>query len=330
MNRVILLRKQRNAVVILVLIASLLLFLSGCGDSPAESRTIIVKRPITQEESTTPEKTTSEVETSTKEDTYENVTNSIIEARPLEEKPETYSERSSEEGLDESTYLTVELSSIAHDHNLPTRISIPENWLQNILLNKSDIRRDLINKSITFDSIILPYPTVQPDYEICGFILFDDGKSMRLFNEDILNNFSLCCNFTNFVAESCGTFEMFGKYSFYGVLRENVSEWLPGGQHRGFWDYIQLLELHKIVKIESPPAKFASIKNGYDCVSDADCGWVSVNCCSEKEGANWYCINKKMEDYLCEYRSPHGLCNEGVFHKPSSSCTCQENKCVAE
>ncbi len=61
-----------------------------------------------------------------------------------------------------------------------------------------------------------------------------------------------------------------------------------------------------------------------DCGSNADCDWVSTNCCPENAGAKWECVNKSETKIKClENRA----CPQVISPKPTSSCSCIDGIC---
>jgi hypothetical protein len=64
------------------------------------------------------------------------------------------------------------------------------------------------------------------------------------------------------------------------------------------------------------------------CSSDADCSWVSTNCCPENAGAHWECINAKLSKLDC---TPKGnVCLQVISPKPGKACVCENGICTAE
>lgn len=71
-----------------------------------------------------------------------------------------------------------------------------------------------------------------------------------------------------------------------------------------------------IVKQQTIPEKY--------CEVDTDCSWMSINCCSENEGAEWDCI--KGESVLnCTQNPP---CYTYISPKPTEDCKCINNTCI--
>ena len=63
------------------------------------------------------------------------------------------------------------------------------------------------------------------------------------------------------------------------------------------------------------------------CSSDADCSWVSTNCCPETAGAHWECINAKLSEIEC----PKDIaCPMVISPKPGKRCVCENGICTAE
>lgn len=64
------------------------------------------------------------------------------------------------------------------------------------------------------------------------------------------------------------------------------------------------------------------------CSSDADCSWVSTNCCPENAGAHWECINAKLSKLDCV---PKGkVCPQVISPMPEIACVCENGFCTAK
>jgi len=65
----------------------------------------------------------------------------------------------------------------------------------------------------------------------------------------------------------------------------------------------------------------------YSCEEDADCQWVSTNCCPETAGANWECVNEAETELDCP---ENPICLDVQSPKPTSSCECADGECREE
>ncbi len=63
------------------------------------------------------------------------------------------------------------------------------------------------------------------------------------------------------------------------------------------------------------------------CSSNADCAWVSTNCCPENAGAHWECINAKLSHLDCPVNP---VCLQVISPKPEKACKCINGICTAE
>ncbi|MCX6801610.1 MAG: hypothetical protein NT067_00705 [Candidatus Diapherotrites archaeon] len=63
------------------------------------------------------------------------------------------------------------------------------------------------------------------------------------------------------------------------------------------------------------------------CTENADCGWVSTNCCPETAGAQWECINAAQSGLKC---LPDTICPQVMMPKPETGCSCKNNTCTEE
>jgi len=326
-------RKINNKLAYCIIVL-ILIFIAGCSnDSKGLTSQRVAERSV-------PPLQTAEQIINVNETENESVETAVeVNESAVQEKTSRYGpvkavvEETPEEVFDESAYVRTTLSYLAQSDNGDFSGLPYIYWISDTTVRMKGfeyvvrgVRRELVNKSIKFDAVVQPAVPWMPDYTDCGFALVDGGAKIYLDTQDVTHNLSLCCNFTNFIPDKCENMEIFGKHTFYGVLRE---EFVKEGS-RNDWFYEQKLELQKVVKLESAPPGSRRIKNGYSCHSNSECAWVSVNCCPEHSGAAWYCLNKEMENYLCGEDSMFisGGCNEGYSGKPSSSCTCQEGKCV--
>jgi len=131
----------------------------------------------------------------------------------------------------------------------------------------------------------------------------------------------LGCNFINFVP-TCINFDAFAGYRVYGVIHDELGKYGDGR----FWSYQQKLKIDRVEKISPAPAKFSRTSEEYDCHSNSECEWIDITGCND---GWWFCLNKEMKDYFLEHRNWRIWgCNDVTVPKPSSSCTCQEGKCV--
>ncbi len=65
----------------------------------------------------------------------------------------------------------------------------------------------------------------------------------------------------------------------------------------------------------------------YSCDEDADCRWVSTNCCPENAGANWECVNEEDTELNCD---DDIVCPQVVSPQPSADCVCVDGSCEIE
>ncbi len=65
----------------------------------------------------------------------------------------------------------------------------------------------------------------------------------------------------------------------------------------------------------------------YSCDEDADCRWVSTNCCPENEGANWECVNEEETELDCPENT---ICPQVISPRPTSPCECIEGDCEGD
>ncbi len=61
------------------------------------------------------------------------------------------------------------------------------------------------------------------------------------------------------------------------------------------------------------------------CSSNADCDWVSTNCCPETAGAHWECINAKLSKLDCP---ANPVCLQVISPKPEKECKCINGICT--
>ncbi|MEM4663286.1 MAG: hypothetical protein QXM75_04665 [Candidatus Diapherotrites archaeon] len=64
-----------------------------------------------------------------------------------------------------------------------------------------------------------------------------------------------------------------------------------------------------------------------DCTSDADCAWVSTNCCPENAGAYWECVNPKNIKLNCSDRGQ--MCLQVISPMPEENCLCMGGTCTS-
>ncbi|MCX8190275.1 MAG: hypothetical protein N3F05_03565 [Candidatus Diapherotrites archaeon] len=101
-------------------------------------------------------------------------------------------------------------------------------------------------------------------------------------------------------------------------------------------------EVEKLIKLEfdpEPKKKLRTLwvvvdiedkKSGTgpkDCISDADCAWVSTNCCPENAGAYWECVNPSKLKLNCS--AIRQMCLQVIRPKPETACVCKEGICTA-
>jgi hypothetical protein len=60
------------------------------------------------------------------------------------------------------------------------------------------------------------------------------------------------------------------------------------------------------------------------CNSDLDCSWQITNCCPEKAGAHWQCINANESVIKC---IGNILCPQFISLKPNANCSCKQGEC---
>ena len=72
--------------------------------------------------------------------------------------------------------------------------------------------------------------------------------------------------------------------------------------------------------------KYKPTKIVVNCTTDADCVWMSTNCCPEKAGAYWQCLNK--QSYI-DCKSKLVLCPQVISPKPKQPCKCIGGRCSA-
>jgi hypothetical protein len=75
-------------------------------------------------------------------------------------------------------------------------------------------------------------------------------------------------------------------------------------------------------KIELLPINFTA------CRSDADCDWVSINCCPEHAGAFWECKNLGIWEG-CP-KDEFIICLQVLSPKPKNACICIDGECVVK
>ncbi len=63
------------------------------------------------------------------------------------------------------------------------------------------------------------------------------------------------------------------------------------------------------------------------CFFDSECEWVITNCCTERAGANWECINPKDRKPVDCPESV--ICPQVLSPKPSDGCVCKDGGCTA-
>jgi hypothetical protein len=63
------------------------------------------------------------------------------------------------------------------------------------------------------------------------------------------------------------------------------------------------------------------------CTENADCGWVSTNCCPETAGAKWECSNAAQSGIKCLQNT---ACPQVLMPKPETVCACKNNTCTEE
>jgi len=61
------------------------------------------------------------------------------------------------------------------------------------------------------------------------------------------------------------------------------------------------------------------------CSSNAECDWVSTNCCPENAGAHWQCINAKLSKLDCPVNP---VCLQVISPKPEKACKCINGICT--
>jgi len=62
-----------------------------------------------------------------------------------------------------------------------------------------------------------------------------------------------------------------------------------------------------------------------ECTSSSDCSWKITNCCTERTGGYWECINYKTFEPGCP---DIVLCPQVLSPKPTTACVCEQGKCV--
>lgn len=91
----------------------------------------------------------------------------------------------------------------------------------------------------------------------------------------------------------------------------------------------KLRTLWVLVDVESKD-KDSNSTSRTDCTSDADCAWVSTNCCPENAGAYWECINPKNIKLNCPSLYRDLICPLVISPKPEKNCICKAGSCIAE
>ena len=118
----------------------------------------------------------------------------IYRYRPVE----VVVEDTPDEVFNESKYLKINLSQISYDGSLYWEMFITDTKMRLNPLEKVmqiyGINRSLVNKTIAFDAAVLPRIPQTPDGEDCGLIFADGDIHLNLYQDKLVNNFSLCCN----------------------------------------------------------------------------------------------------------------------------------------